>query len=121
MRYFNHNILVKNPHIQSWAALIMLTKKLAPKPYRYRVWLKYRTWYLREHFKKHKGFYCYYCNKGPLRKQSDFTDDLATLDHIHPISKGGPKFLSTNIVIACFTCNNRKTDKSIEEFRASLK
>lgn len=121
MRYSNHNVLVKNPNLQSYAALVMLTKKLAPRPYGYRVWLKYRKWYLREHERKHGGFYCHYCNKGPLKKQSDFNDDIATLDHVHPVSKGGDKFMSYNIVVACFSCNNRKTDKSVEEFVASLK
>jgi len=121
MRYSNHNLLIKNPHPQSLAALVMLTKKLAPRPYGYRVWLRYRKWYLREHKRKHKAFYCYYCGKGPLKKQSDFEYDLATLDHVHPTSKGGSKFLSANIVVACFACNSRKTDKSVEEFKTYLK
>src|ERR1051325_6199771 len=119
MRYSNHNVLVKNPHPQSLAALVMLTKKLAPRPFGYRVWLKYRKWYLREHWRKHHGFFCHYCGKGPLKKFSDFNDDLATLDHVRPTSKGGDNFLSSNIVVACFHCNNKKTDKSVEEFTAS--
>jgi len=120
MRYSNHNVLVKSPHLQSLAALVLLTKKLAPRPFGYRVWLKYRKWYLREYKRKHGAFYCYYCGKGPLKKQSDFNEDLATLDHVHPVSKGGDKFLSHNIVVACFSCNNRKTDKSVEEFQRLL-
>lgn len=120
MRYSNHNVLIKSPHIQSMAALVMLTKKLAPRPIGYRVWLSYRKWFLKEYKRKHKAFFCHYCGKGPLKKQSDFTEDLATLDHVHPVSKGGPKFLSSNLVVACFACNNRKTNKSVEEFKASL-
>ena len=121
MRYSNHNVLVKNPHLQSCAALVMLTRKLAPKPMGYRVWLKYRSWYLNEHYKKHKGYYCQYCGKGPLKKHSDVSDDVATLDHVVPTSKGGPKFLSCNIVVACYRCNNKKTDRPKDEFLASLK
>lgn len=120
MKYSVHNVFVKNPHPQSLAALVVLTKKLSPKPTGYKVWLKYRSWYLRQYKKTHKQFRCHYCNHGPLKKQSDNLDWLATLDHVHPTSKGGPKFLSTNIVIACHPCNNRKQDKSVEEFTASL-
>jgi 5-methylcytosine-specific restriction endonuclease McrA len=59
---------------------------------------------------------CTYCGKGGLKKTTDFVEQLATLDHVHPTSKGGPKFLSTNIVVACSPCNGRKQDKSVDEF-----
>jgi 5-methylcytosine-specific restriction endonuclease McrA len=116
MRYSDHNVLVKEPHIQSLAALVLLTKQLAPRPSRYRDWLKYRRWYIRQHLKAHNKLVCHYCGKGPLRKQSDNEDNLATLDHVKPISKGGNKFHSSNIVIACFSCNSRKRDMDVEKF-----
>lgn len=116
MRYSDHNVLVKEPDLQSLAALVLLTKQLAPKRTGYRVWLKYRRWYIREHLRRHKCLMCHYCRKGPLRKQSDDENNLATLDHVKPISKGGDRFHSSNIVIACFSCNSRKKDMDVEEF-----
>ena len=116
MRYAQHNVLVNEPHNQSLAALVLLTKKLAPRPLNYRVWLRYRKWFLREHLKKHKKLMCFYCDTGPLKKQSDFTNDLATLDHVKPLSKGGLRFHSSNLVVACFACNSRKKDKDVDEF-----
>jgi hypothetical protein len=116
MRYSKHNVLVHDPHPKSLAALVLLTKKLSPRETGYKEWLRYRKWYIREHLRKHKTLMCHYCGVGPLKKQSDFDHDLATLDHVHPLSKGGSKFLSANIVIACYRCNSRKRDKSVEEF-----
>jgi 5-methylcytosine-specific restriction endonuclease McrA len=116
MRYAQHNVLVNEPHTQSLAALVLLTKKLAPKPLNYKVWLRYRKWFFRQHLKTHKKLICYYCGKGPLKKQSDFTEDLATLDHVKPLSKGGERFHSSNLVVACFRCNSRKKDKELDEF-----
>jgi 5-methylcytosine-specific restriction endonuclease McrA len=116
MRYEKHNVLVFDPHPHSLAALVLLTKKLAPKPYGFKVWLKYRSWFLREHMRKHKVLNCFYCGHGPLKKQSDFTDELATLDHVKPLSKGGERFHSSNLVVACYRCNSRKKDKDVEEF-----
>lgn len=116
MRYAQHNILINEPHIQSLAALVLLTKKLAPRPLSYKVWLRYRKWFLKEHLKKHHTLACFYCGKKDLKKQSDSNSDLATLDHVKPLSKGGEQFHSSNLVVACFTCNSRKKDKDIDEF-----
>jgi 5-methylcytosine-specific restriction endonuclease McrA len=117
MRYSEHNVLVGNPHPHSLAALVLLTRQLAPKPMGYRVWLKYRKWYIRKHLKSHRELKCSYCGKGSLRKQSNNTDNLATLDHVIPVSKGGKKFCSSNIVIACHFCNSRKRDMDAEKFK----
>jgi 5-methylcytosine-specific restriction endonuclease McrA len=117
MRYSSHNVLVASPHPQSLAALVLLTKKLAPRPIGYREWLRYRKWYIREYVRRHKTLECFYCGKGPLKRQSDSNDDLATLDHVKPLSKGGERFHSSNLVIACYRCNSRKKDLSVEEFK----
>jgi 5-methylcytosine-specific restriction endonuclease McrA len=116
MRYDKHNVLVFDPHPQSLAALVLLTKKLAPRPLGYKVWLKYRGWFLRQHWRIYKEFRCHYCKKTGLKSQSDVPAELATLDHVQPLAKGGLKFHSSNIVVACSPCNNRKQDKSVEEF-----
>lgn len=59
---------------------------------------------------------CFYCAAGPLKKQSEINRDLATLDHVKPLSKGGERFHSSNLVVACYTCNSRKKDKEVDEF-----
>jgi 5-methylcytosine-specific restriction endonuclease McrA len=116
MRYAKHNVLVYEPHVQSLAALVLLTKKYAPRELGYKTWLRYRKWFIREHLRLHGTLTCYYCNKKNLKAQSDFDCDLATLDHVKPLSKGGERFHSSNIVIACHRCNSRKKDKDVEEF-----
>lgn len=50
---------------------------------------------------------CVYCD----RKLSNRT---ATIDHVHPESKGGPTSWE-NCVAACGTCNRRKANKSLQE------
>jgi 5-methylcytosine-specific restriction endonuclease McrA len=47
---------------------------------------------------------CQYCGEGVDRKES-------TLDHVHPISKGG-KTTWENTVTACGPCNADKADKT---------
>ncbi len=67
--------------------------------------LPYRSVILNRHniFKRDQN-QCQYCGK---------TRDL-TLDHLIPKSKGG-KFVWTNIVTACLSCNAKKGDKLISE------
>ena len=123
MKYSAHNVLTDNPHLQSLAALVLLTQTLvllthkqSPKPKEYRVWLRYRKWVLKEYMLDHKKLYCHYCGRGPLKAQSRSNHDIATLDHVKPISKNGERFHTSNIVIACFSCNNRKADKDLDQF-----
>ena len=40
-----------------------------------------------------------------------------TIDHVIPMSKGGPHDL-TNLVVCCSSCNNLKQDKLPEEWQA---
>lgn len=42
--------------------------------------------------------------------------DIYTIDHILPRSKGGKNSIE-NLIAACRNCNARKGDKSIEQFR----
>lgn len=50
------------------------------------------------------GGHCQYCGKDIERKDS-------TLDHVHPVSKGG-KTTWENTVTACGPCNASKADKT---------
>jgi 5-methylcytosine-specific restriction endonuclease McrA len=47
--------------------------------------------------------------------------NLATIDHVIPLSKGGNKYDESNLVIACKTCNKKKGSMSVEEFLISMK
>lgn len=55
---------------------------------------------------------CTYC----LRK---FTENELTRDHIVATSKGGPDSWM-NCVTACFSCNNKKDNKSLKDARMEL-
>lgn len=116
MRYDKHNVLVHIPHVQSLAALVLLTKKLAPRPAGYKTWLRYRKHLLRKMYRTKRTLECHYCGKGPLKIHTDYDNELATLDHVTPLSKGGERFHSSNLVVACYSCNSRKGNKSIQEF-----
>lgn len=53
------------------------------------------------------NYTCQYC--GCTDKKS------LTIDHIHPVSKGGDSS-EKNLCVACLKCNNLKGNKSLEEF-----
>lgn len=91
-------------------------------------WLQFR-----DHFvAKQTKLACLYCNKVLLsdaptmpcklkdhifrRKKHIPKQDIATIDHVIPVSKGGAKFDENNMVIACHSCNGSKADKSFIEF-----
>jgi 5-methylcytosine-specific restriction endonuclease McrA len=57
--------------------------------------------------------HCYYCG-------TDLDEENSTLDHATPRSKGG-KNASDNLVLACIFCNQKKGDKTKEEFFSLLK
>lgn len=57
------------------------------------------------------GMECYYC-RVPLTLQ------VATKDHLTPLSRGGADLIS-NIVPACFDCNRIKGDQTAQEFFAA--
>ena len=58
------------------------------------------------------GYKCYWCEK-PL------TEVTACKDHLQPISRGGTDQIS-NVVPACFPCNQRKGIRNEAEFRAQI-
>lgn len=52
-------------------------------------------------------YMCMYCGETPMRR-------LLTRDHVFPQGRGGPD-IWTNVVTACFRCNNRKGCKTPSE------
>lgn len=57
---------------------------------------------------------CYYCTRQMTRDRND-SRTIATIDEVHPRSKGGLRTLS-NQVAACKACNNLKGDMSLDAF-----
>jgi 5-methylcytosine-specific restriction endonuclease McrA len=53
--------------------------------------------------------FCAYCRK-------EMTHETATLDHVIPKCRGGSN-KSSNLVLACWECNQEKADKIIKEYR----
>lgn len=54
------------------------------------------------------GYHCAYCTKD--------CEELSTIDHIVPLSKGGGNTLD-NLVMACYRCNQQKGNLSLSEFK----
>lgn len=54
---------------------------------------------------------CFYCGES-------FADREKTLDHKNPKALGGKH--NGNLVVACFECNNRKSDMTFEEFKRTV-
>ena len=61
---------------------------------------------------KRDNYTCQYCRK-------KFKADELSVDHVIPQSKDGPSTFE-NCVTACFSCNNRKGDKSVVEAGLTL-
>lgn len=69
------------------------------------------------------GWTCWYCgiNVEPFPANDCYpTKHTATLDHIHPKFWGGDNS-DSNLTTACFSCNARKRDKTVEEYRQQLR
>lgn len=92
--------------------------------------------FLKDTLKEKKVLRCEYCNKGPLViydtffikkedteyiKYTKFNNlDGATCDHKQPISKGGDKYLYTNLSVCCSRCNKIKKDMSYADWMDNL-
>ena len=118
-----HSLRVKEPHIQSFAAALMLKRhyqfKVCPlgkhSKTRLRVWLTFRNKYLRRQKRITGSLICAYCKTPYLdpnfHNPCENGRRKATVDHIYPLSKGGVEFDEKNLAVACSRCNGRKGDK----------
>ena len=73
--------------------------------------------------KKIYGTKCYYCHKEmdfKTGKGWKFNKDMATIEHLTPIQKGGGHTFE-NTVLACRFCNISKGAKTIEQFKKHRK
>jgi hypothetical protein len=92
--------------------------------------------FLKDTLKEKKELRCEYCRKGPLviydnffikKEDNDYIKyskfqkvDGATCDHKNPISKGGDKYLYTNLAVCCSRCNKLKKDMSYKDWIENL-
>lgn len=81
-------------------AVLRLRYYIQPKRYR-RVRLSRENIFLRDEF------ICQYCAK-------EFSHRELTLDHVMPVSRGGPKSWK-NLVAACHKCNHKKGNRTPKE------
>lgn len=104
-------VLVGDPHPQSMAALALLGIQLSEVERA--EWLEFRLRF----FKKQPELTCLHCGKTDLLVDTPDLHKLATVDHIVPLSKGGPMYDEDNCLVACFRCNNNRKNQDLEEFR----
>lgn len=114
-----HMFYVDSPHSESFAAGVLLRKQL--RMHEVQRWLDTRMEYLTR-IESEKGFLsCFYCSSNNLLKQIEepVTKSklklLATIDHIHPVSKGGEVWDESNWVVACHPCNQNKADRLLTD------
>ncbi len=64
---------------------------------------------------------CHYCKEEISREHHYSHPKRATIDHIIPLSKGGRRYLMSNVVVACNSCNLEKSDRLPEELDSEQK
>ena len=86
-------------------------------------WFSFRDRYLDEILSIVPVLCCHYCGKQPLVREVDDPSDksklhwLATLDHVNARASGGGEYDKSNLVIACFPCNNKKKDMPLDQWQ----
>lgn len=132
IRYvFRHQIYIDDPHVQSFTAYVLLKDKLLLQDIDFQLaqkadWerVEFSRAYLKKRLAQDGELICAYCGKRHLQIEDRGmrVDDIikATVDHIVPISKGGSPELETNIVVACYRCNNKKGNKDLHDFIKQL-
>ena len=108
-----NNICIDNPNIKSSASYFLLARSLMCKDTDYKEkfkWLKFRDKYLQKILDEYKTLHCEYCNHGNLKLFTKDNNQIATLDHIIPTSKGGELYNPDNLAVSCHRCNQRKAN-----------
>jgi 5-methylcytosine-specific restriction endonuclease McrA len=102
----SHEIFIRSVrNMYSAPAVLRLRYYIKPRQYR-RVRLCRENIFLRDNFK------CQYCGK-------EFPHKELTLDHVMPLSRGGPKSWK-NLVSACHKCNHKKGSRTPSEANMPL-
>ena len=103
-------------HVSSYANLVLLNKTYSTMESKR--WNRARNAFLVEQSKKGK-LSCFYCQKNDLKVKTKKRSEQATVDHYIPKSGGGDPFSSSNFVVCCHSCNQRKGNTTPSEFLTS--
>jgi len=121
-----HKIYVEPENYKSRAAYILLYDKLSALDdspdwaSELKLWLLFRKEYLQKVLLNEGKLVCSYCGREDLvegyhswrkKHRNMKIPNLATIDHIHPLSKGGEKYDTTNCCVSCRPCNSKKSNK----------
>lgn len=118
---------VKEPHIRSAAALVLLAKKyfvLDKSIYTERRMHRLRNRWMRLQLKTSRdeegGLTCAICGRKGLNPFSRIEKQLAVLDHIVEICQNGSWHDPSNFQVSCYRCNDRKNDQLQKKLRREL-
>lgn len=69
------------------------------------------------------GSHCHWCGRAVRKARASLKgpipNDIATLDHLEPVSKGG--LTNThNCVVACYACNTERGDMPADRWRDKI-
>lgn len=126
----NHLIFYEPTNPKSWASAILLRKfywKQDPDNpiHKANAKINFSRSFLTRWKEKHGAIACNYCKKTDLVIEYEDmrvpTSVIATVDHVIPISRGGGVFDEKNVVPCCHKCNQKKGNKTLEEFQMSIK
>lgn len=99
-----HNKLIKQDEDRYWKTSIVK-------------WYNFRQAFLKDVLKKFNQLSCAYCPRTDLvigktdenpNINNNSLPNLATIDHIYPLSLGGAKYDVNNCTVACRRCNGTK-------------
>jgi 5-methylcytosine-specific restriction endonuclease McrA len=99
LKHSERIIQTVNKTVTIFMPMLIRLLKFVRMIYRHKVPFNKRNVYLRDDFE------CQYCGDKSTK---------LTLDHITPRSKGGQSTFD-NVVTACFSCNNKKDDRTPEK------
>lgn len=107
---------IADPHVTSAANLVLLQKQYFALDMS--IYSDWRMCHIRRKWMKIQmktpdakgGLTCAICGKQGLRPESQDQHNLATLDHILEIGKGGSWNDPTNFQVACRKCNAQKNN-----------
>ena len=79
-------------------------------------YFRFRKRFLNDQKDEHGRLTCSYCNRNDLvigstgqnSNKNNRIPNLATIDHIYPLSLGGARFDVNNCAVSCKTCNGKK-------------
>jgi 5-methylcytosine-specific restriction endonuclease McrA len=111
MKHIIHN---DDVHIKSYAHLVLLNKVYSTMESKR--WNRARDAFLKQEIRTKGCLICSYCGKTDLKIKTNNRGEQATVDHYVPKAVGGDPFSSSNFVVCCHSCNQKKGSSSPEEF-----